>query len=540
MLLIKERILKTLKNLVDFSLHLTRLSIPFVFMLAFLPTSMVLNNPALASETDPPRGVENTTVTALANHWQLLRWSNDELVCELYLRHDRWPDYSDVVSSCDAAVWAEWSSTPTCSNPTPGTGSNDCKGLYLHFIDKVSWGFVEQVIVPGIDVKLSPVNCLPGDWCVLRPKVELTAVDQLPGYQVSSIHFKVGKREKVIKSDSGSYILPLTNQDGNWLEYWAESNYGDRSLPLRIKYRNFEAPEGGSFHFDLLGEEWKEYIPGGSLLWSIFSPLDGRMPDALVQPRLLDELKTANSYLYLSGYLIQSGQVNASSCSDGGLYLDGSASPCGEKYAGPQTITWQNQYDEQILQAALKYNVPAHLLKAMIAQESQFWPDTKKSYEKGLGFITENGVDMLLNWNIPYYLNICQPIYGQGICSYGYSSIQAVRQVILRKVVLDKVGGPDEIEVLAAMLMASADQSGRLVQNISKEDISDVTAYVDLWKIATGNYYAGAGCMADAITIVVENGSRLKWKNIVDQLSPICSPAGMYVQQVFDRASGSE
>ena len=540
MVLKKERMLKTLKNLAGFSLHLMRLSMPVVFMLAFLPAAMFLSEPALASETDPPRGVEETKVTALASHWQLLKWADDELVCELYLRHDRWPDYSDVVTSCGAAVWTEWSKTPTCPNTTPGEATTPCKGLYLIYIDRVSREFVVQVAVPGIDVTLSPVNCLPGEWCVLRPKVEIFAIDQLPGDRVSSVHFKVGTRERVFKSDTGRYNLPLTDQDGDWLEYWVESTYGDRSLPIRIKFRNFQSPAGDSFHFDLLGAEWKDYLSGGSLLWGIFSPLDGSMPAALVQPRLVDELKTANSYLYLSGYLIQSGQVNASACSDGGLYLDGSASPCGEEFAAPYAIAWQNQFDEQFLQAARKYNVPAHLLKAMIAQESQFWPDTKKPYEKGLGFITENGVDMLLNWNIPYFLSICQPLYGEGVCSYGYSSIREVRQVILRRVVLDKVGGSDEIEILAAMLLASADQSGRLVQNISKQDIGDVTSYVDLWKIATGNYFAGAGCMADAIKLVLKDESPLTWDNIVAQLSPVCSPAGMYVQQVFDKAGGSE
>lgn len=537
MLLIKGKLLKTLKDLAGFSLHSTRLSLLFVIVLALLSAAMFLTTPSLASETDPPRGVEVTTVTALAKHWQLLKWSDDKLVCELFLKHDHWPDYGDVVTSCGAAVWTEWSKTPTCTDPAAAT---DCKGLYLLYIDQVSMEFVEEVPMPGIDVTLSPVNCLPGEWCVLRPKVELNAMDLLPGYQVSSVHFKVGDRHKVVKGDNGQYTLPPTSQDGAWLEYWAESTYGDRSLPIRIKYRNFKSLDGSSFHFDLLGEDWKDYLSGGSLLWGIFSPLDGSMPAALVQPRLVDELNTANSYLYLSGYLIQSGQVNAGSCSDGGLYIDGSASPCGEEFAGPQAIAWQNQFDEQILQAARKYNVPAHLLKAMIAQESQFWPDTKKPYEKGLGFITENGVDMLLNWNIPYFLNICQPLYGRGICSYGYSSLRKVRQEILRKVVLDKVGGPDEIDILGAMLLASADQSGRLVQNITKEDLDDVTTYVDLWKIATGNYFAGAGCMADAIEIVVAGDSPLTWDNIVEVLSPVCNPAGMYVQQVFEKAGGSE
>ena len=95
-------------------------------------------------------------------------------------------------------------------------------------------------------------------------------------------------------------------------------------------------------------------------------------------------------------YLIQSEQVNASRCLDGGL------SPCGEKVAEAQVIDWQNRYNAQILQAARKYNIPAKLPKAIIAQESRFLADSNDPYEKGLGDITSDGVDMLLLWNTPY------------------------------------------------------------------------------------------------------------------------------------------
>ena len=532
----KQRILDILKNLASLRLYLTRLAMPFIFLVAAMPVPAQLNAILPVSDDYPTRGVGETTVTVMASHWQLLQWSDEKPVCDLYLKHEKWPDYSDVSASCGADVWVKWTSSPACS----ATGSSACQGLYLRYIDQTPRDFIETVKLPEIEVTLSAVNCTPGEWCSSRPLVEINAVDMLGGYEVSQVHFRAAMRETIYDGNSGRYILPLTSQDGDWLEYWANSTYGDRSIPVRIKYRSFMSPEGNSFHFDLLGQDWKEYLPGGSLSWGVFPPVDDSMPLALLQPRTVDELSTADSYLYLSGYLIQSGQVDASSCSDGGLYIGGSASPCGETAASQDTIEWQNKFDEQILQAALKYNVPAHLLKAVIAQESQFWPDTKMPYEKGLGFITENGVDMLLNWNIPYYLSICQPLYLEGICSYGYSSIQEVRQVMLRKVVLDKVGSPDEIDILAAMLLASADQSGQVVQNMAGQEIVYVARYVDMWKITTGNYYAGAGCMADAIELVLDNEDPLTWDTIANELSPVCKPAEMYVSQIFAKASGDE
>lgn len=532
----KQRILDIFKILASLRLYLTHLGMPIIFIFAAIPLPTQLNSTQPVSDDYPTRGVGESIVTAMASHWQLLQWSDEKPVCDLYLRHQQWPDYKDVTTSCGAEVWVQWNNTPACS----ATGSTACKGLFLRFIDQELKEFKETVVLPEIEVTLSAVNCTPGEWCSSRPVVEINAVDLLGGYKVSTVHFRAARRETIYDGDSGRYILPLTSQDGDWLEYWAESTYGDRSMPVRIKYRSYMAPDGQSFHFDLLGEEWKEYLPGGSLSWGVFPPVDDTMPLALNQPGSPRELNTSDSYLYLSGYLIQSGKVDASSCSDGGLYIGGSASPCGEEAARQATIDWQNMFDEEIYQAALKYNIPARLLKAVIAQESQFWPDTKKPYEKGLGFITENGVDMLLNWNIPYYLNICLPMYAEGICSYGYSSIREVRQEMLRKTVLDKVGTPEEIDILAAMLLASSDQSGQVVRNMAGQEISYVTGFIDMWKIATGNYYAGAGCMADAIEILLDNEEPVTWDNIAGELSPVCSPAEMYVSKVFNNASGSQ
>lgn len=471
----KQRILETFKNLASLRLVLTHFSMPIVLLVAAIPAPIQINVPRPVTDDFPRRGVTETTV-------------------------------------------------PLLSTRTINQGSRE---------------FGETGDLPVFEVQLSAVNCTPGAWCNTRPLVEINAVEPLGGYKISSVHFRAATRETIYDGSSGRFILPLTDQDGAWLDYWVVSTQGERSMPIRIKYRSFMSPDGDTFHFDLLGEDWKEYLPGGSLSWGLFPPLDGSLPAVLIQPLSVDELNTADSYLYLSGYLIQSGQVDASSCSDGGLYIGGSASPCGEEAASQATIAWQNKFDEQILQAAVKYNVPAHLLKAVIAQESQFWPDTKKPYEKGLGFITDNGVDMLLNWNIPYYLGICQPLYKEGICSYGYSSLREVRQVMLRKVVLDMVGSPDEIDILAAMLLASADQSGQVVQNMAGQETAYVAGYVDMWKITTGNYYAGAGCMADAIGIVLDNEDPLTWDNIVNELSPVCSPAELYVRQIFEKGSNT-
>jgi len=99
---------------------------------------------------------------------------------------------------------------------------------------------------------------------------------------------------------------------------------------------------------------------------------------------------------------------------------------------------------------------------------------------------------------------------------------------------MDKVGTTDEIDALAALLLASAHQSGQIVKNQSGKEISSMVSYVDMWKMTTANYYAGSGCMGDAITDLLENGEKLTWDNITWNLSSGCSRAEGYVRQGFD------
>ena len=54
---------------------------------------------------------------------------------------------------------------------------------------------------------------------------------------------------------------------------------------------------------------------------------------------------------------------------------------------------------------------------------------------------------------------MCQNI-GEEVCSSGYGSLSDIHKIMLRRIVLDKIGTAEEIDVLAAMLLASASQAG--------------------------------------------------------------------------------
>ena len=148
--------------------------------------------------------------------------------------------------------------------------------------------------------------------------------------------------------------------------------------------------------------------------------------------------------------------------------------------------------------------------------------------------MTADGVDMLLLWNTHYYLKNCLLLFGEGICSSGYGSMYEYQQVLMRKVILDKIGTAEEIDVLAALLLASAAQSGQMVLNITRVEPAYVTTYSDMWKFSVGNYYAGAGCMSDAMEKVIEQGSPLVWESLLPHLAAECQLAEDYVQRVIN------
>ena len=521
---------KQLRQRRTFFVGFSSVAFSVLLVLCSLPAS-----PAQAQKNRPlpdrEERIEERQITVDTEHWQLANWAGGSLVCDLYLRHEEWPSYGDVRESCGDAVMAEWLTTPACNGATSGNTA-ECEGLLLRYLGAAPVTYTEEIQLPGIDIDLDSYNCAPGEWCTTRPSLEVLATEPLEGYDIQRVHIRIGNQEKIYSGSNAVFNLPLTGEQGSWLEYWAESSYGDRSDRMRLRYRSRVSDDGANFHFDLLSAAWKNSLPSATLLWQIFPPSEG-MPSVLVQPESLIQLYTTEPYLYLSGYLIQSGQVDASACSDGGLYLGGSASPCGAQMTEAMVIDWQNRYNAQILQAAKKYNIPALLLKRVIAQESQFMGETNKPYEKGLGYMTAEGVSMILTWNTNYYLQNCLKLFEGYLCSPGYASLDEFRQEMLSKYILDKVGTPEEIEMLAAAIYASAAQSGQMVQNISALEPIYITSYVDLWKISTGNYYGGAGCLSTAIQEVFDEGSHITWDALTPHLTDECLLVEDYVEKVM-------
>lgn len=192
----------------------------------------------------------------------------------------------------------------------------------------------------------------------------------------------------------------------------------------------------------------------------------------------------------------------------------------------------QNRYNEAVLTGAQSAHVPPRAIKGIIGQESQFWPlDTEIEY--GLGKLTEGGVDMLLSWNVPYFLNLCLPLYGEDHCAAGYTEMEDTQREALRGQVLTLIGSDQEIEVLAEALSASCGQTGQLVKNVSGQPLNKATNYDELWRITLGLYHAGAGCIGEALEGDWAADDWISWDSLIGYLPRDCDLADDYVYRVM-------
>lgn len=148
-------------------------------------------------------------------------------------------------------------------------------------------------------------------------------------------------------------VLPLrpTGSNGVWLEFWADSSYGDASERFKALIRviavgDVMAPDGPTsqqqeWYIDIISNQFKEgSIASCSDAWNSL-PEVGGPPHWLNTPLDAADLQSTYSYYYLAGILIENGTVDASGCPDGGLKSAKLANQCGMEKALPAVQEWQ-------------------------------------------------------------------------------------------------------------------------------------------------------------------------------------------------------
>ena len=106
MLWIKQRFLGA-TSFTKIRLFLFQILLQPIFLIAFIPGAafQTLNKPPTEYQEDRLR---ETVVIVMTSHWQLATWSGENLVCDLFLRHEQLPDTDDVKTSCGDSVLKKW------------------------------------------------------------------------------------------------------------------------------------------------------------------------------------------------------------------------------------------------------------------------------------------------------------------------------------------------------------------------------------------------------------------------------------------------
>jgi len=493
------------------------------------------------------------TVEYTKYFWWMLEWDGTgDVICKLEVDHDGLPTPGDVYVDCGEDLYDSWVEQQPCLE----IDTTRCRGFYMVKIgsEPASKEISTKLAPPVVQVSLEncdPVYTSSTNICETEPILVLTGLEPIPGYTITGIE-GLYETQQFNCGPICRLRLPLSDEDGFTLQFWAYSSYGDSSeifdAFVRVAQRNEGDPDQSFWYVDVLSDQWAG-VPLASCVrdWGILPPIGGP-PEWISTPTQSERLGTDIPYNYLAANLIATGAVDASSCADNGLLPDGGASACGMEVARPAVTAWQNQFDDLILNVAKDSGVPAHLLKNLFAKESQFWPGTTPKSDIGLGQLTEHGADTTLMWNIPFFNQFCPLVRDSSECRNGYLGLDDEQRQYMRLALIDAVNANCEncplgidldrakfsITVFAQTLLANCGQASQVVWNYngSKTPGELGITYEDMWKFTLANYNAGGGCLANAFEDASTESAPLTWEGITPYFPPACEGAVRYVNEI--------
>ncbi|MBN1303888.1 MAG: hypothetical protein JXA13_05590 [Anaerolineales bacterium] len=510
-----------------------------------------------ASQATPPGPDRYTAITVeyTAYTWWMAAWHDNQVVCELVVDHEGSPTLAEIFDQCGEDVHDIFFEQQPCTNQQYYKKQPACEGYYLYVVDS-------QPAEREIAVKLSPpvvwvdvtgctgLSTTYTNICEESPHLLLTGYEPLPNEEIISIE-GILDGEPFSCDPECNLELPITGQDTISVEFWAFSSYGDSSelfeAQVRVAEVSNDNPDEKAWYVDVLSDQWiGQPVASCAESWESFPPVGGP-PDWLITPKRSEDLNSNIPYGYLAGNLIRQGIVDAGYCPDGGLLPEGTANSCGMDAAQNAVEEWQNGFDERILEVATDTGAPAQLLKNLFARESQFWPGIYTNPEEtGLGQLTDGGADITLLWNPSFFEQFCPLILSAETCQDGYLHMDEENKEFLRIALvqnanaycpecpygLDLTQADFSINVFAHTLLASCEQAGRVVRNVTGQAPGNLTGYEDMWKFSLVNYTAGPGCLYDAVELAWDKEKVLNWDTVSENLMGVCYNAVGYVEDI--------
>ncbi len=384
-------------------------------------------------------------------------------------------------------------------------------------------------------ISVEPFNCPIWGYCYESPILHFFIKDLPENPADYALRIEINGQVYYFENTDVEFQLPFTFSNGFLIKYWFENLQGSIFASDQFYYRLITInPETELYRIELLGHQWQEFVPTYAFAWNIFPPTDGSDYGWAEQYDSASDLMTSNNYALLSGRLIWNGKVEADNCPNGGLELNGAANICGIEATREEVINWQNTHNSEMQIAGQDAFIPPKLIKGIIAFESQFWPSWEIEGEYGLGMITEDGVDMLLMWNQPYFFQKCTLLYSNGSCEKGFLGLSDEQISHLVGYVLQDIGTELEYLLIAEILNAASIQTSKVIHNYTGMTPSAVADFETLWHITLGIYNAGCGCMGNAIEESwKESNKSLTWSKISSNLNGDCASARDYLDKVI-------
>jgi hypothetical protein len=157
----------------------------------------------------PPQDKQRQTTIVVAYtryEWWLIQWSDNQIICQVYIDHEGWPTAEEILTDCGGAIYNQWLATQPCSGldvgVLPPTG---CTGLYLYFIGSAPAEKEIKVNIPPAQVHVSLLGCNPvppENLCPSIPKLHLEGEEPLPNEQITAIHARVNGIETVCQGST--------------------------------------------------------------------------------------------------------------------------------------------------------------------------------------------------------------------------------------------------------------------------------------------------------------------------------------------------
>ncbi|HYG33549.1 MAG TPA: hypothetical protein VEC99_02115, partial [Clostridia bacterium] len=481
--------------------------------------------------------------------WNLVSNSDGRVICQLIIEHEGTPTTEETLSICMGEIYppedtpaptAEDSPEPTStSTPLPSAATatpapTEEPFTLENFFLTVSYRFIAsreitrtvKIPLPDIVVHLSASD-QPGNHFAT-----ITAYEPVYGYKITEIRGVLNGLE--FSCAYHRCDVPISGD--SVLDFWAVSSYGDESRHYAATVREVLKPEGKRLEITYV-DAIATFSDSCSQIWGTTLY---QAPDWALFPASPEELNTKKQYQFLAAKLITAGIVKASGCPGGGLYYEGAPNACGVEAATEAVIEWQNQFDVAIWDAARKTGIPPRLIKAIIEQETQFWPGNSRlaNYEYGLGQLSQAGADVVLRWDNDLFADICSGLLYN--CGIAYGQMPSWLQATLRGGLLksmnaecatcnygiDLAKAHESIPIFARTVRANCYQVNHMMRLKSLK-----ASYEDMWRFTLLSYHSGYQCLDNALYLADYNDLDINWSSV----SPLvkCYGGAEYVNNVM-------